>query len=212
LKIIEDNAQAIGASWHGRKTGNLGDSAALSFYPGKNLGALGDAGAIVTNDDALAVVCRAVANYGSIKKYENLYQGINSRLDEIQAAFLSVKLKAIEKENEARRIIAIRYLESIRNEKIALPLLPAYSGEHVWHLFTVLTQDRAVFQKYLSEHNIETLIHYPIPPHRQKAYSEWNHISLPVTEKIHREVISIPLYSVLNEEQVQFIIDTVNRY
>jgi dTDP-4-amino-4,6-dideoxygalactose transaminase len=212
LKIIEDNAQAIGAVWKGTKSGNLGNAAALSFYPGKNMGALGDAGAIVTNDDSLAIVCRAIANYGSLKKYENNYKGINSRLDEMQAAFLSVKLKYLDRENETRREIAAKYNRSIINKKIILPVEPSECNEHVWHLFVIRTAERDSFQKYLNSNNIQTLIHYPIPAHKQKAYAEWNTISLPVTEKIHREVISLPISSALENEEVQFIIDAVNRY
>lgn len=212
LKIIEDNAQAIGASWNGIKTGNLGDAAAFSFYPGKNLGALGDAGAITTNDQALADTIRAVANYGSKEKYVNLYQGLNSRLDEIQAAVLTVKLKYIDSENQRRKEIAEKYLAGIKNPKLVLPENPADKNEHVWHLFVIRTSEREKLQNFLSERGIQTLIHYPIPPHQQAAYKEWNHLSFPITEKIHQEVLSLPISPVLTDDEVAKVITVLNDF
>lgn len=212
LKIIEDNAQAIGASWNGIKTGNLGDAAAFSFYPGKNLGALGDAGAITTNDQALADTIRAVANYGSKEKYVNLYQGLNSRLDEIQAAVLTVKLKYIDSENQRRKEIAEKYLAGIKNPKLVLPENPADKNEHVWHLFVIRTSEREKLQNFLTERGIQTLIHYPIPPHQQAAYKEWNHLSFPITEKIHQEVLSLPISPVLTDDEVEKVITTLNDF
>jgi dTDP-4-amino-4,6-dideoxygalactose transaminase len=210
LKIIEDNAQAIGAIWKGIKTGALGDAAGFSFYPGKNLGALGDAGAVTTKDKKLALTIRSLANYGSHVKYENKYQGLNSRLDEIQAAFLSVKLKYIDKENAYRRMVAKRYISEIKNAAILLPQLPEDENEHVWHLFVIQTKDRKLFQEHCLKHNIQTLIHYPIPPHKQEAYKNFNHLSFPLTEEIHNEVVSLPISPVLSEEEVVSIIRTIN--
>lgn len=212
LKIIEDNAQAIGASWNGIKTGNLGDAAAFSFYPGKNLGALGDAGAVTTNDKSLAQTIRAIANYGSKEKYVNLYQGLNSRLDEIQAAVLTVKLKYIDSENQRRKEIAEKYLAGIKNPKLVLPENPADKNEHVWHLFVIRTSEREKLQNFLSERGIQTLIHYPIPPHQQAAYKEWNHLSFPITEKIHQEVLSLPISPVLTDDEVEKVITVLNDF
>jgi len=212
LKIIEDNAQAIGASWNGIKTGNLGDAAAFSFYPGKNLGALGDAGAVTTNDKSLAQTIRAIANYGSKEKYVNLYQGLNSRLDEIQAAVLTVKLKYIDSENQRRKEIAEEYLAGIKNPKLVLPENPADKNEHVWHLFVIRTSEREKLQNFLSERGIQTLIHYPIPPHQQAAYKEWNHLSFPITEKIHQEVLSLPISPVLTDDEVEKVITVLNDF
>ncbi|PTT36064.1 aminotransferase [Chryseobacterium sp. HMWF028] len=212
LKVIEDNAQAIGAIWNGKKSGNLGDAAGFSFYPGKNLGALGDAGAITTNDDDLAKVIRALANYGSNQKYVNIYQGLNSRLDEIQAAVLDVKLKYIDEENTVRKNIAKKYIAEISNPKIILPENPADENEHVWHLFVIRTENRDELQKYLTENGIQTLIHYPIPPHKQQAYKEWNELSFPISEKIHEEVLSLPISPVMTEEEIRKVIETVNRF
>jgi len=215
LKIIEDNAQAMGASWNGRKSGSLGDAAGNSFYPGKNLGALGDAGAVTTNDDALASMVRALGNYGSEKKYVNSYQGLNSRLDEIQAAFLDVKLKYIDAENQRRREIAQQYCNHIKHPDVQLPLNHLHdfeAGSHVFHLFVIRTAHRDKLQAYLSDRNIQTLIHYPIPPHKQDAYKAWNPLTLPVTEQIHREVLSLPISPVMTEEEVQHIIQVINAY
>ncbi|MDY0933035.1 DegT/DnrJ/EryC1/StrS family aminotransferase [Chryseobacterium sp. CFBP8996] len=211
LKIIEDNAQAIGAEYDDVKTGNLGDAAGFSFYPGKNLGALGDAGAVTTNDDILAKTIRALANYGSNQKYINVYQGLNSRLDEIQAAVLDVKLQYIDTDNNRRRGIAEKYVNEIKNNNIILPELPFNRNEHVWHLFVIRSQEREKLQNYLTENNIQTLIHYPIPLHKQEAYKEWNALSYPITEQIHNEVLSLPISPVMSEEEIRRVIDIINK-
>lgn len=212
LKIIEDNAQAIGAEWEGIKSGNLGDAAAFSFYPGKNLGALGDAGAVCTNDDDLAKCIRALANYGSNEKYINLYKGLNSRMDEIQAAVLDVKLKYIDTENERRREIAKQYSLNIKNDHFILPQLPKNEKEHVWHVYVVRTNNRGKVQEYLTANDIQTLIHYPIPPHKQKAYQELNELKFPITELIHDQVISLPISPVMTNEEVEIVINVLNNY
>lgn len=211
LLIVEDAAQAHGAEWNGTKAGNFGNAAGFSFYPGKNLGALGDAGAITTNDATLAEVLFSLRNYGSKVKYENDRLGVNSRLDELQAAFLNLKLPHLEAENEFRKRLAKRYLLEINNEKIILPQLDG-TDNHVFHLFVVRTQNRSTLQEYLKSQEIETMIHYPIPPHKQKALFNWNNLSFPITEKIHDEVLSIPLNSSLSEADIQHIIATLNRY
>lgn len=211
LKIIEDCAQAQGAAYQGRKTGSLGDVGGFSFYPAKNLGALGDAGAITTNDDKLAETVRALRNYGSQKKYYNQYQGINSRLDEIQAAVLSVKLKYLDEDNARRREVAKQYLEGIQNQALILP--PAQIGEsHVWHLFVVRTKDRDRFQKHLSDNGIGTIIHFPVPPHKQEAYLDWNSASYPISEEIHSTVLSLPLHPALTKDEIDGIIAACNAY
>lgn len=217
LKLIEDNAQAIGAEWKCIKTGNLGDASGFSFYPGKNLGALGDAGAVCTNDKGLALTVRALANYGSGKKYVFNYQGLNSRLDELQAAVLDVKLKYIDADNQRRREIAQYYCEHIKNPNIILPITNHQSAiakhySHVWHLFVIRTPNRDKLQQYLTENGIQTLIHYPIPPHKQQAYSVWNKLSFPITEKIHDEVLSLPMSPLMEEEEVSRVIDILNLY
>jgi dTDP-4-amino-4,6-dideoxygalactose transaminase len=259
LKIIEDNAQAIGAEYtvpqalnlehqttntkhqtpntkhQTLKTGALGDAAGFSFYPGKNLGALGDSGAVTTNDDELAVVVRATANYGSKQKYINEYQGLNSRLDEIQAAFLNVKLKYIDAENQRRRKIAQYYCENIKHPNIILPVIPDFFNteqqtsnnkqqtintvqqttnnlSHVWHLFIIRHPRRDELQKYLTENGIQTLIHYPIPPHKQMAYKEWNNLNFPITEKIHESVLSLPISPVLSVQEVASLTKIINGY
>lgn len=209
LKIIEDNAQAIGAEWNGEKTGNLGDAAGFSFYPGKNLGALGDSGAVTTNDANLADVIRALGNYGSKEKYKNLYQGLNSRMDEIQAAFLSVKLKHLDDENERRNKIANQFLSSINNPKIILPEING--GSNVWHLFVIRTNSRNTLMKYLEDNGIQVLIHYPIPPHLQAAYNSLN-FKLSITECIHSQLVSLPFSPVMDKEEVEYIIETINRF
>lgn len=211
LKVIEDCAQAHGAANNGKKAGSFGDAAGFSFYPGKNLGALGDAGAITTNDDDLAQAVRALLNYGSHVKYQNLYKGINSRLDELQAAFLSVKLKWLDRDTQARRLIANRYLNEINTPKIVLPVVTEQNA-HVWHLFVVKTDDRDGFQKYLAENNVQTVIHYPIPPHRQQAYQEWGHLQYPISEKIHNEILSLPISPVMSSAEVDIVIKAVNNY
>jgi dTDP-4-amino-4,6-dideoxygalactose transaminase len=211
LKLIEDGAQSHGAEWHGKISGGVGDAAGHSFYPGKNLGALGDAGAVTTNNKELANVISALRNYGSHKKYENKYQGLNSRLDEIQAAFLNVKLKYIQNDIEARREVANYYLENIKNPEIILPKLLNQEG-HVWHLFVTRIKDRNKAQEYLQENGIQTLIHYPIPPHKQEAYAAFNELSFPITEKIHEEFLSLPLSPVLHSLDVKRICEVLNRY
>ena len=228
LKIIEDNAQAIGAIQGERrkenverKTGSLGHAAGFSFYPGKNLGALGDGGAVTTNDDKMAEMVRALANYGSTKKYVNDYQGLNSRLDEIQAAFLNIKLKYLDAENQHRREIAQYYCENIQNTDIVLPVSPDFFNipqltpkhlSHVWHLFVIRHPNRDALQKYLTENGIQTLIHYPIPPHKQMAYKEWNDLSLPITEKIHNEVLSLPISPVMTKDEAFACIELLNHF
>jgi dTDP-4-amino-4,6-dideoxygalactose transaminase len=210
--VIEDAAQAHGAiTTDGFRAGNLGDAAGFSFYPGKNLGALGDAGAVATNDEQLAEMIRSLRNYGSKIKYYNDHIGVNSRLDELQAAFLNVKLPHLDAENEQRKIIVNRYLSEIGNPKI---ILPEYDGgrHHVFHLFVIRTEKRDALQSYLTENGVETLIHYPVPPHRQKALPEWNHFSFPVTEKIHREVLSIPISPVMSITEADTVINLLNRY
>ena len=217
LKLIEDNAQAIGANYYlpngtKKKSGSLGDAAGNSFYPGKNLGALGDAGAITTSDKELALIVRALGNYGSKEKYINEYKGLNSRMDEMQAAFLSVKLKYLDKENEIRRRIADSYLENIKNGKIVLPLLSEQKDMHVHHLFIIRTEKRDELRSYLENNGVQALIHYPVPPHKQKAYKEWNEKCFPVTEKIHKEVLSLPMSSVMTEDEVEKVIDLLNKF
>ena len=211
IKIIEDNAQAIGARWNGIRTGNLGDAAAFSFYPGKNLGALGDAGAVTTKSLALAETIRTLANYGSAEKYHNQYQGLNSRMDELQAAFLSVKLPYIDAEAAIRQKNAAYYTNNISNAKI---ILPDYGGigEHVWHLFVIRTKNRNDLQNYLTENGIQTIIHYPTPPHKQDCYPTLHRLSLPITEKIHDEVLSLPINSALNVDELAKIVATLNSY
>ncbi|AJD03768.1 aminotransferase, DegT/DnrJ/EryC1/StrS family [Campylobacter lari CCUG 22395] len=209
LKIIEDCAQAHGANFKGKKVGSLGDAAGFSFYPGKNLGALGDAGCITTNDDLLASKIRALANYGSHKKYENLYAGLNSRLDELQAGILDIKLKHLDDDNQKRKKIADFYMKNIKNENIILPKIDI---DHVWHLFVIRTKFRDKLQKYLNENNIQTIIHYPIPPHKQECYKDFNSISLPITEQIHNEVLSIPISPVMTQDEILEIIKILNKW
>ena len=240
LKIIEDNAQAIGAVYRSNqqsaishqlsaisdqsskiqnqhRTGSLGDAAGFSFYPGKNLGALGDSGAVTTNDDQLAEVVRALANYGSKQKYINEYQGLNSRLDEIQAAFLDIKLKHIDAENDIRRDIAYEYVRLITNPEIFLPVssleeVKVKGTSHVYHLFVIRSKKRDNLQEYLTDNGIQTLIHYPIPPHFQKAYHSWKAIELPITEKIHNELLSLPISPVMTIEEVMLIANILNSF
>lgn len=221
LKILEDNAQSIGATFFRKdkfqKTGSLGDAAGLSFYPGKNLGALGDAGAITTNDDSLAEIVRALGNYGSKEKYINEFKGYNSRLDEIQAAFLKIKLSCLDKENHRRNEIAEYYLNNIDHPDIILPKINSNLYEfphlgHVWHLFVIRTVFRDDLKSYLEEKNIQTLIHYPVPPHKQLAYRELEECNFPVTEKIHREVLSLPISPVLSNEEVVYVVDCLNNF
>lgn len=211
LKIIEDGAQAAGADLLGVKVGALGDACGMSLYPTKNLGALGDAGVVTTDDDELADMVRTLSNYGSHKKYINEYQGVNSRLDEIQAAALLVKLKYLDKENDQRRDIADRYCSEIKNNKISLPNSPNNSS-HVWHLFVVAVENRSAFAKHLEESGVATLIHYPIPPHKQAAYSNWSSDSHPISERLHATVISLPLYPTMTNDEIVAVINACNSY
>lgn len=216
LKIIEDNAQAIGAEWYGVKTGALGDAAGFSFYPGKNLGGLGDAGAVTTDDDQLAEIVRSLGNYGSKQKYVNKFQGLNSRLDELQAAFLDIKLKYLDAENQRRIEIANYYSRHINNDSVFLPYIynkkceSETSRTHVFHLYVIRTIYRDEIVKRLSEQGVQTLIHYPIPPHKQNAYRKWNKLNLSVTEKIHNEVLSLPISPVLLDSEVAKVIAHLN--
>ena len=211
LKIIEDSAQAHGAYYQGKRVGSLGDASGFSFYPGKNLGCMGDGGAVTTNDDELAEKIRALRNYGSHIKYKNLFKGVNSRLDEIQAGILDVKLPHLDKDNLRRREIAKYYRENIKNEKLILP--KAYDeNAHVWHVFAIRTKNRDEFQKYLTENDIQTLIHYPTPPHKQEAYKEWNNLSYPITEEIHETILSLPISPVMTDEEVKKVIEVINKY
>ena len=211
LKVIEDSAQAHGALYKGRKTGSLGDASGFSFYPGKNLGALGDGGAITTNDDELAKKIKVLRNYGSEIKYHNKYKGYNSRLDELQAAFLSVKLKTLDEDNQKRKEVAKYYLENIKNENITLPFVPDYA-DPVWHLFVIRNKNRDRLQEYLKKNEIQTMIHYPIPPHKQKAYESMNNFFYPISEKIHKEVLSLPISSVLKNQNIFKIVSNINNY
>ncbi len=210
LKIIEDSAQAHGAIYNGKRVGNLGDASGFSFYPCKNLGALGDGGCVTTNDRELADKIRAIANYGSNIKYHNIYKGINSRLDEIQAAILDVKLKYLDRDNSKRREIAEYYLENIKNPKIILPSKPKAENSNVWHIFPIRTKNRDKLQQYLRENNIETMIHYPMPPHRQIAYKEWNNMTLPITEEIHNTILSLPISPVITGREVEMVVEVLN--
>jgi len=224
LKLIEDNAQAAGAFYGDKRTGSLGHAAGHSFYPGKNLGCLGDGGAVTTNDDELAIIIRAMANYGSNKKYVNDYQGLNSRLDEIQAAIIRTKLPRLDADNQRRRDIAKYYLDNIKHPDMILPHLddrnrnnrkPEFLNfelSRVWHLFVIRHPKRDKLQRYLAENGIQTLIHYPIPPHKQRAYKEWNNLSFPVTEKIHGEVLSLPISPLLSGEEVEQVVEIINLF
>jgi len=216
LLVLEDAAQAHGASIADRKAGNWGHAAGFSFYPGKNLGALGDAGAVTTNDGELATAIRALGNYGSHKKYENLYQGVNSRLDEIQAAMLGVKLKYLDADTVRRREIAIAYAQGIKNPALRQPISAASTmvslDSHVFHLYVVRTKQRQKLQEHLSTAGIQTLIHYPTPPHQQRAYQEWNEQSYPLTELIHREVLSLPISPVMSDKDISLVIQACNAF
>lgn len=212
LKVIEDSAQSHGAYYDGKRSGNLSDASGFSFYPGKNLGAIGDGGAVTTNNAQLDYTIRALANYGSEVKYKNMYKGINSRLDELQAAILDVKLAKLDQDTEQRRVIAKMYREQITNPKITLPQIELGKDSHVWHVFVVRTDNRDELQKYLADNGIGTVIHYPTPPHKQEAYKELNHMSLLITEQIHREVISLPISPVQTVEQTKYVIDIINKY
>jgi len=225
LKLIEDNAQAIGAEYgYGlenddclkvKKTGSLGDAAGFSFYPGKNLGALGDAGAITTNDENLAITVRALANYGSKQKYINEYKGLNSRMDEIQAAVLDVKLRYLDTENQRRYEIVQYYCGNIKNKNIVLPQITNNHSlfiDNVWHLFVIRCSERDHLQKYLTDNGIQTIIHYPIPPHKQRAYKSVNDLSFPITELIHNEVLSLPISPIMDMQEVTKITQIINSF
>ena len=236
LLVLEDSAQAHGAEIEGKKAGNWGDASGFSFYPGKNLGALGDAGAITTNDAELAHMLKAIRNYGSHEKYKNLVMGVNSRLDEIQAAILNVKwqfyiqdsrldeiqaailnvkLPFLDQENQHRRQIADLYLKEIQNPAIVLPLKSintATDMQHVWHLFVIRTRYREKLQKYLAEHGVQTLIHYPIPPHKQQAYKAWNNLNLPISEQIHAQVLSLPIGPTLSMDEAKQVVQLCNGF
>ena len=211
LKLIEDNAQAHGCTYNGKRTGSLGDAAGHSFYPGKNLGALGDAGGVTTNDDQLADTIRALANYGSRKRYVFDMAGRNSRMDEIQAAVLDVKLKYLDEENSRRRSNALNYIKNISNPYVC-ELSDSYWRESVFHIFPLMTSQRDRLQSYLKENGVQTDIHYPIPPHLQRAYSQWGRPSLPVTERIHREELSLPVSQVLTEEECKEVTRLINDF
>lgn len=211
LKIIEDAAQAHGACYQGKRTGNLGDAAAFSFYPGKNLGALGDAGGITTNDNELYEKVKAIANYGSDKKYHHIYKGVNSRLDEIQAAVLDVKLKHLDADNERRRQIAKYYRKNIKNPNIILP--QTYDeNAHVWHVFVVRCDNREALQKHMEANGIQTNIHYPTAPHKQGAYKELSTLSYPITEQIHNEVLSLPISPVMSDDEIKKVVEIINAW
>lgn len=211
LKLIEDNAQAAGCLYNDKRTGSLGNAAGHSFYPGKNLGAFGDAGAVTTDDDKLADMVRTLANYGSHKKYIFDHQGLNSRLDEIQAAVLNIKLRYLDDDNERRKEIARYFIENIKHNDIILPQVKDRDA-HVFHIFPVLAKKRDEFQKYLEKEQIQTLIHYPIPPHKQQCYKEWNNLSFPITEQIHNEEVSLPISPVITDNEVEKITVIINTY
>lgn len=211
LLVLEDSAQAHGACLDGKKAGSWGDASGFSFYPGKNLGALGDAGAITTNDKELADTLRALRNYGSHEKYKNLFQGVNSRLDEIQAAMLNVKLSYLENEIAHRRKVANIYLECINNKAIILPT-KEHDSAHVWHVFVIRCERRDALQRHLAENGVQTLIHYPLPPHQQPAYKEWNELSYPISESIHAEVLSLPIGPTMTMEDVNTVIQVCNEF
>ena len=209
LKLVEDNAQAHGCVFNGKKTGSIGDAAGHSFYPGKNLGALGDAGAVTTDDSQLAETIRSLANYGSSRKYVFKYAGRNSRLDEIQAAILDVKLRHLDEDVELRKQVAKYYIEHITNPRIILPKVFDWQ-QHVFHIFTIRCTKRDRLQQYLTDNGIQTNIHYPIPPHKQECFKEWNHMALPITEKIHAEELSLPMSPVMSVEDIQYVVDILN--
>lgn len=212
LLVIEDSAQAHLASIDNKRAGAWGDASGFSFYPGKNLGALGDAGAITTNNDELATLLKALRNYGSHKKYENLVQGVNSRLDEIQSAMLNVKLNHLTQETAHRQKIANYYLDNIKNPYIQLPQKPIQDEQHVWHLFVIRTKQREKLQEHLVNQGVQILVHYPIAPHKQQAYGEFNHLSFPITEQIHQEVLSLPISPVMAMDDVKKVVNACNQF
>ncbi len=212
LKVVEDVAQAQGVCYQGVRAGHLGDAAGVSFYPGKNLGALGDAGCVTTDDEALADYVSAMSNYGSSEKYVNRMKGLNSRMDEIQAAVLCLKLKRLDADNEARRKVVQAYSEGITNPLITLPSLPSDPTENVWHVYPIRTPERDRLREYLSREGIETMVHYPIPPHQQQAYAEWNDRSYPISEQIHREILSLPMSPVMTDDEIRRVIEALNKF
>jgi dTDP-4-amino-4,6-dideoxygalactose transaminase len=220
LKLVEDNAQAPGCLYGDKRTGCLGDAAGHSFYPGKNIGALGDGGAVTTNDEKLASTIRSLANYGSRKKYKYDYQGLNSRLDEIQAAILRLKLKRLDADNQHRHIIAKHYIDNITNCEIILPCTGEnlqlsttnFPPSQAWHLFVIRNPHRDELQQYLKERGVQTLIHYPIPPHKQLAYNEWNKLNFPITERIHNEVLSLPISPIISINEIDKIVKICNKF
>lgn len=211
LRLIEDNAQAHGLRYGRRRTGSLGDAAGHSFYPGKNLGALGDAGAVTTNDSELASTIRSLANYGSERKYVFRYKGRNSRMDELQAAVLDVKLRYVDEDNLIRRSVALDYIEHVTNPLVGVPSVD-YWRNSVFHIFPVMCRRRDELQEYLHSRGVQTMIHYPIPPHRQRCYAEWGGLSLPATERIHAEELSIPCHQAMNKKDVLAVIDLLNGF
>lgn len=211
LKLVEDNAQAHGCKFKGQRTGSIGDAAGHSFYPGKNLGALGDAGAVTTDDEELGKVIRAVANYGSAKKYVFKYTGRNSRLDEIQAAVLDVKLRHLDEDNERRKQVAEMYIKGITNPAVITPVVPDRNA-HVFHIFPIRTKKRDALQKYLTDNGVQTNIHYPIAPHKQECYKDWNSWSFPISEQIHAEELSLPISPVITDEEVNEVIRLINAW
>jgi dTDP-4-amino-4,6-dideoxygalactose transaminase len=216
LLVLEDSAQAHGAAINGKKAGSWGHASGFSFYPGKNLGALGDAGAVTTNDDELATTIRALGNYGSHKKYENLYHGVNSRLDEMQAAMLRVKLQHLDTETQRRKEIALAYAKGITHPALSQPIpansTPTSLENHVFHLYVIRTAEREALQTHLANTGVQTLIHYPIPPHQQQAYAQWSEQSYPLTEAMHQQVLSLPISPVMTDEQVQAVIAAINSF
>lgn len=217
LKVIEDSAQAHGAKFSGRRCGNLGDASGFSFYPGKNLGCLGDGGAVTTNDNELAEKIRAIRNYGSDYKYHHIYKGTNSRLDEIQAAWLGVKLPYLDEDNAIRARIAARYCAEIKNPLVEVPDNPNLSIEignlsHVWHVFAITCKNRDRLDKWLTENGIQTNIHYPIPPHKQAAYKELGGLRLPISEKMHSEILSLPISPIMTDEEITTVVKAINEF
>lgn len=211
IKIVEDNAQAHGALYGNRRTGSLGDAGAHSFYPGKNLGALGDAGAVTTDDTRLADVVASLHNYGSSQKYVHEHVGVNSRMDEFQAAVLRVKLRRLDSDNERRRAIAKMYIDGIDNPRVKVPRVPDFSG-HVFHIFALISPERDALQHHMTQCGIQTQIHYPLPPHKQQCYSQWAGLSCPIAEKLSAEELSLPLYPLLTDDEVRLIISAVNSF
>lgn len=211
LKLVEDNAQAHGCLFKGRKTGSLGDAAGHSFYPSKNLGAFGDGGAVTTNDPELAEMVRTLGNYGSSQKAVFGYKGLNSRLDEIQAAILDVKLKHLDEDNALRRAVATYYLDHITHPEIQLPTINDWDA-HVFHVFPILCKRRDELQRYLTECGVQTSIHYPIPPHKQQCYAEYKHLKLPLTEQIHEQELSLPMSPVLELVELEYVVRMINNW